>query len=213
MPLPKIYIVGDSISIQYGRFLERMLAERFEYRRKSGVDKALENLDVAMGANGGDSSMCLAFLTAMRDSADLEVDVLLLNCGLHDIKTTAATGEIQVPLEQYRQNLERIVQLVQTMKPILMWMRTTPVDEQQHNRRESSIHRFASDVDRYNAAADEVMASHGVEVIDLHGFTLSLGEPAELLYDGRHFQEPIQRLQAAYLAGRLDAWNAQRGGQ
>ena len=41
----KIYIIGDSISIQYGPHLEGYLKGVMAYSRKEGVDEALLNLD------------------------------------------------------------------------------------------------------------------------------------------------------------------------
>ena len=43
-------------------------------------------------------------------------------------------------------------------------------------------------------------------MIDLHGFTSGLGQ--NLTVDGRHFPEPFQRLQAAFLAGWVQGYFA-----
>lgn len=204
--LPRVFVLGDSISIHYGPHLKQMLAGRFHYARKSGDEAAMRNLDIPAGANGGDSNRCLKFLTAVRDTTGLDADLLLLNCGLHDLLTDPATKRQQVGLDRYRENLAQIVHVGRDLAGGLLWVRTTPVDEARHNREGETANRYARDVGRYNAAADEVMAHYGIDTIDLFAFTSSLGPPAELLYDGRHFHEPIRRLQAAYLAGRLDAW-------
>ena len=80
----KIYIVGDSISIQYGPHLQRCLQGIAEYSRKEGEEEALLNLDNPQGANGGDSSMALAFLKSKVRGGTLKADLILVNCGLHD---------------------------------------------------------------------------------------------------------------------------------
>ena len=202
----KIYIIGDSISIQYGPYLQAYLAGTIEYARKGGEEEALLNLDRPQGANGGDSGMVLSFLRAKAESGGIDADLLLVNCGLHDIKTDPATGERQVPIEAYAQHLRAIVDLSARMKPRLVWIRTTPCDEAVHNHAGMSFHRFAADCDAYNHVADQIMAESGVPVIDLHGFTRSLG--ADLYCDHVHFHEHIREKQAAYIAGWLVAFTA-----
>ena len=51
----KIYVIGDSISIQYGTYLESQLKGIMEYSRKGGIEEASVNFDHKTGANGGDS--------------------------------------------------------------------------------------------------------------------------------------------------------------
>lgn len=202
----RIYVIGDSISIQYGPYLEAMLAGQIGYGRKEGADEANLNLDVPVGANGGDSAMVLQFLTACREAGrELPGDAVVLNCGLHDIKMDPATRQRQVPLEAYESNLAAIATLVlDGLRRRLVWVRTTPCDERVHNARQKQFHRFSMDVLAYNAVADAVMAAHGVPSIDLHTFTLNLG--GELYCDHVHFHEPVRRQQAAFIAGWLLAW-------
>lgn len=203
--LPRVYVIGDSISLQYGDMLKTLLEGRFKYNRKSGSEEALRNLDLPAGANGGDSTRVLEHLTAWKQAGGLPADLLLLNCGLHDIKTHPATGRRQVDLPSYRANLRAIVELVQHhMHPALVWMRTTPCDETVHNKPHMDFHRFAADCETYNAAADHIMNEAGVPSIDLHDFTLRLGD--DLYCDHVHFHERVRRLQAAFLAGWLTHW-------
>ncbi|HEX7008979.1 MAG TPA: SGNH/GDSL hydrolase family protein [Phycisphaeraceae bacterium] len=202
MSLPCLFVLGDSISVQYGPHLERMLQGVCRYTRKTGEEQARKNLDVPRGANGGDSRMCLTFLRSLER---LDADVMLLNCGLHDIKSPPNGGPLQVPMDEYERNLHALVARVAQLGPDLIWVRTTPVDESQHNTPEMGFWRFNRDVDAYNAIADAVMAQHNVPVADLHTFTRSLGPLNELLHDGRHYIEPVQKLQAAFLAGYVQA--------
>ncbi len=201
MRLPRLYLIGDSISIHYWPYLKKYLHRIFVCSRKEGEEEALLNLDNPQGANGGDSSMVLAFLKAKQAAGGLDADVVLLNCGLHDIKTNPKTGARQVPIERYRLNLRRIVRLVRQMGPELVWVNTTPCDEAVHNRPGISFHRFSADCDSYNAAADKIMASLGVEIVDLHRFTRNLGQ--DLYCDHVHFREPVREKQAAYITGWL----------
>lgn len=195
-----LHLVGDSISIQYGPHLELHLAGRLGYSRKCGDHG---NLDQPQGANGGDSGMVLAYLRGCR-AAGLAWDALVINCGLHDIKTAPGTGQRQVPDDAYRANLEEIVLAARELAPRLVWIRTTPVVAAIHNARNSGFFRFEADQQRCNAIADAVMRAAGAPLIDLDGFTRSLGGD-EVFCDHVHFTEPVRALQAAFVAGSLQA--------
>ena len=67
-----VYIIGDSISIQYGPYLEKALKGIMTYARKEGEAESLLNLDNPQGANGGDSSMVLAYLHGLKQQGDLD---------------------------------------------------------------------------------------------------------------------------------------------
>lgn len=198
---PSCYLIGDSISIQYGPHLAAALLDRCRYHRKAGEDEARLDLDQPRGANGGDSGMVRAFLAARAADPDTpRHDLLLVNCGLHDIKIAKDSGAIAVDAASYRENLEAIVALAPRLADRLVWIRTTPVDDERHAGRTGfGFHRYQRDVATYNGIADAVMQAAGVTILDLHGFTLSCGE--ELFSDGVHFTAAVQQRQGAWLAG------------
>lgn len=204
MSLPRLFVIGDSISIHYGPYLEQYVQGQYQYARKQGTELALQNLDVPQGANGGDSSHVLEFLRMMQANGGIEADVLLLNCGLHDIKTDPGTGEKQVTPEHYEANLRSIIEITREMGLMTVWVRTTPVDESVHNHEQSSFYRFAADGEMYNVIGDAVMRAHEVPFVDLYTFTCNLGPG--LYCDHVHFHEHIRAKQAAYIAGWLQAY-------
>ncbi|GAB3704855.1 SGNH/GDSL hydrolase family protein [Spirosoma flavus] len=199
--LPKLYVIGDSISMRYGPFLEKYVQGVWQYDRKSDDGQAAKNLDVPVGANGGDSRMVLEYLKLKAPDKSFQPDILLLNCGLHDIKRNPETNTIQVDSASYRKNLEAIYQLLHKRNIRLVWMRTTSVEDERHNTRSKAFKRYARDLDAYNAIADEVMQKHGVSVIDLYTFTRSLG--SEHFVDHVHYDDFAMQLQAGYIAGFL----------
>ena len=207
----KLYVVGDSISIHYGPFLQKYLAGVMDYARKEGEAEALLNLDKPQGANGGDSSMVLAFLKGLANSGGLDADLLLINCGLHDIKRDLQTGKPQVALDDYEKNLRAIVAVANGMVVKLVWVRTTPCDEAVHNHSGMTVHRFADDCTAYNTVADRVMSQAGVPSIDLYTFTRNLGP--DLYCDHVHFHEHIREKQGAFIAGWLSGWLNELGYQ
>jgi hypothetical protein len=205
MSLPHLFVLGDSISMQYGPHLQVMLEGVMTYARKTGENEGegYADLDMPEGANGGDSQRVLQYLRFKAEHEDFHPDVLLVNCGLHDIKTDPETSAVQVELDAYRGNLAEIVKIGRQTAGTLVWVRTTPVDDEQHNTRAKAFKRFAKDLLAYNAVADEIMTSAGVASIDLFAFTNGLGPPAEVFCDHVHYPEPVQRLQAAFIAGYL----------
>jgi lysophospholipase L1-like esterase len=199
-----VYVIGDSISIQYGPYLKQYLVGVMDYARKEEGSEALLNLDNPQGANGGDSTMVLSFVKTLAKSGGIDADLLLVNCGLHDIKRNPETGKVQVSIDHYENTLRSILSTVRHMRPKLVWIRTTPCDEQVHNRPGMGFHRFSVDCAAYNTVADHVMSEAGVPSIDLHTFTCNLGP--DLYCDHVHFHEHIREKQGAFIAGWLNCW-------
>lgn len=194
--LPRLHVVGDSISMGYGPDLERMLRGLARYSRKPQLGDDPES------ANGRDSGAVLAYLVGLRAAERSGIDYLMINCGLHDVKRDPETGEPLTPLQQYVDNLRTITWYAREGTHTLIWVRTTPVVDSIHNSQPHlGFHRFASDVATYNAAADAVMLEARAHVIDLFGFTESLGR--DVYCDHVHFTPQVTRLQAAYVAGNL----------
>lgn len=192
--MKKLFVLGDSISIHYGPYLKKYLSGKMEYSRK-GEASETGDLNQVSDANGGDSGDVLDYL---QKTAEMEYDILLLNCGLHDIKVTDGR---QVELEQYRSNLEKILRLVDSRGKQVIWVTTTPVDDEQHHRCMKKFARFHADVRLYNQVAEEIMQKHQIPMIDLYHFTKQLGEGVYV--DHVHYIDSVRQLQAAYIAGAL----------
>ena len=204
MKLPSLFVIGDSISCYYGKYLEPMLAGKFVYDRKGGTNK-LENLDDCTdGINGGDSSMVLTYLRSVVKREFFKPDYLLLNCGIHDTKISG--NGLQIPLGQYRDNLESILTLTKTHGIKVIWVRTTPVNENTPHWSRNEIAKRKRDIEEYNQVSDEIMQSRTIPVLDLHQFTLNLGSDIFLNSDDSvHFSDTIAQLQASFIAGALCA--------
>ncbi len=196
----KLFVIGDSISMQYGPYLKAFVEDRFDYARKGEGGAEPADLNLGSDVNGGDSSLVLSYLKAMLEKG-FKTDILLLNCGLHDVKTDPASMAKQVPLELYESNLKEIARVLKKAKIKTVWVRTTHADESVHNKPGMGFWRFGKDVVAYNAVADAVIAGAGFPSIDLHEFTKRLG--GSPFCDHVHFNEDVRRLQAAFIAGHL----------
>ena len=199
--MKKIFVLADSISIHYGPFLEAYLQDTFMYDRK-GKDKECDDLDIGSSqVNGGDSSNVLEYLSL---EPDMEYDILLFNCGLHDIKTRE--GVRQISEEKYEKNLKEILERVLARGKKIIWVNSTPVDDQKHNNSSKSFQRYNEFVLKYNEIAKKVMDEKKIPIIDLYSFTNSLDLP--LYEDHVHFLEPVRKLHAAYIAGCIKTFEA-----
>lgn len=196
-----VFVIGDSVSIHYGPFLKKMINDKFNYDRKRGTHEALIDLDNPVGANAGDSRMVLSYLQE-EYKKNIKYDVLLLNCGLHDIRVDRKTHEIQVKIEEYKKNLIEITKLSKIMSNKFIWVGLTPVVDKIHNSRKEGFLRYSKDAKVYNNVALQVMKEYNVPCIDMYNFTKNLGE--DIYFDHVHYKEEIRKLQAAFIAGHLN---------
>jgi len=102
-------------------------------------------------------------------------NILLLNCGLHDIRIDRVTKRVQVKEWEYEENLNMVSGLALKMAEQVMWITTTPVMDVVHNRRSEGFLRYNKDVILYNGIADNVMGKYQISCVDLYTFTNSLG--------------------------------------
>ena len=199
----RLFILGDSISLQYGSELQKMLAGKFLIERKTGDSIAFKNLDIPIGANGGDSRMVLTYLRTQLNNSSFNPDLFLLNCGLHDVKRDPTTDKIAVNETDYRHHLEEIYTLISKKKIPLIWVRTTGIIDSIHQKNKG-FKRLIRDINRYNEIADEVFASKKVPAIDLYTITEMQGD--KRFVDHAHFTPEVRKVQAAFIAGFLTNW-------
>lgn len=196
--LKKLYVIADNISIHYEPYLKDFINEYYEYDRKgNSLERTLNSFD----KNGGDSNMVLAYLKKLLADG-FKTDVLLLNCGLHDIKVIDLENRTRkVSAELYRENLIEISKIAENCAEKTLWIQTTPIDDDHHMKHSYSFQRYNADVIKYNTIAEEVFSEAGMNVLDLYTFTGKLGK--ELYCDHVHFDDSIRELQGAFIAGSL----------
>ena len=202
----KVFVIGDSISMQYGPHLEKFLGDGYVYDRlrKNTLPFQAGN-DTLPFANGQDSRNVRKVVEGWKKNLPSSPDLLVLNCGLHDIKFHLDTQENQVPLADYRDNLSYIFTSTKEMNIAVLWVRTTPVVDSIHNKNpRRKFHRRAKDLDRYQQVADELCQQYGIPQVDLFDFTQRLGN--ERFVDHVHFDQETRALQGAYLAGIIHQW-------
>jgi acyl-CoA thioesterase-1 len=148
--LPRVLLIGDSVSIGY------ILAVRDLLKGKANVHR--------IPTNGGPTINGLANLAKWLDTG--KWDVIHFNWGLHDLKFMD-TGKQQVPLDDYGKNLRELVKQLKATGAKLIWCATTPVPEG-----DLKPMRKNSDVIAYNAVAKKIMDEVGVAIDDLYAYAL-----------------------------------------
>jgi len=154
--LPRVLLIGDSISIGY------TLSVRAALKGVANVHR--------IPTNGGPTSKGLEHIEDWLGTSMW--DVVHFNWGLHDLcyrhpksKTQGSrdkvNGTVTHTVEEYAANLEKLVLRMKKTGSQLVFATTTPVPKGEAGRK-------VGDDLRYNKAARAVMKKHGVPINDLH---------------------------------------------
>ncbi len=156
-PLPRVLLLGDSISMGYHGTVVAALDDEAEVIRPKGncegTTKGVAAIERWLALDGGD------------------FDIVHFNFGLHDLKRVGADGRNsndpadrnQADLETYTRQLRVITEAILASGATPIFATTTPVPEGG-----VKPHRDPEDVDRYNAAAIEIMREFGIAIDDLN---------------------------------------------
>ncbi|MBW7895979.1 MAG: SGNH/GDSL hydrolase family protein [Opitutaceae bacterium] len=147
--LPRVLLIGDSISLGYTPFVRELL------RATANVHRIPDN--------GGATTLGLVMLDKWLGPEPWHV--IHFNFGLHDI-TRLPSGTVRTTPDTYAANLRTLVTRLQRTGARLIFATTTPVPGRTINPT-----RDEADVLAVNARATAVMRELGVTINDLHAFT------------------------------------------
>lgn len=178
--LPRVLLIGDSISIGYTLDVRELL------KGKANVHRIPEN--------GGPTINGLEKIDEWL--ADGQWDAIHFNWGLHDLKYMD-DGKHQVGMEDYEKNLDRLVTTMKKSGAKLIWASTTPVPDAK-----VSPPRKSADVIAFNQSAARVMEKHAVPTDDL--YSLALPRLAEIQRPANvHFTDAGSRVLAEQVAAEI----------
>ena len=180
--LPRVLLIGDSISVGYTVGVRQQLAG------KANVHRIPEN--------GGPTARGVANIDAWL--GDVDWDVVHFNWGLHDIKYMD-DGERQVSKEDYAANLRSLVARMKETGATLIWATTTPVPAG-----DEITSRRPEDVPAYNAIAREIMSEERIMINDLYAFALPQLEELQRVQNV-HFTEAGSAALAEQVAESIKA--------
>jgi lysophospholipase L1-like esterase len=175
--LPRVLLIGDSISIGYTLPVRELLKGKANLHRipenAAHTDNGVKKLDGWLGNS--------------------KWDVIHFNFGLHDLKIME-DGKHQVSLEQYEANLRTIVARLEKTGARLIWTATTPVPAGK-----LTPPRKSEDVALFNAAARRVMEEAGLAIDDLYAFAMPRSKEIQRP-ENVHFTEEGSRVLAGAVA-------------
>lgn len=179
--LPRVLLIGDSISIGYTLATRQMLQGKANLHR--------------IPTNGGPTTRGLQSIDKWL--GDSKWDVIHFNWGLHDLKYIG--DKRQVPPEEYEKNLTRLVARLKKTGAKLIWCSTTPVPKGPVKPRRSN-----DDVLKYNAIAKRIMRKHDVPTNDLYTYAK---ERLDKIQRPRnvHFTPAGSKVLAKKVAGDIEA--------
>ncbi|WP_298865783.1 GDSL-type esterase/lipase family protein [uncultured Gimesia sp.] len=137
--LPRVLLIGDSISIGYTVTVRKQLAGKANVLR--------------IPENAGQSSNGVQRLSHWLSHQ--KWDVIHFNWGLHDCFRN-------ISLDQYKTNLKTIIKTLKSTDAKLIWANSTPIPENNPWEAVAGIEK------KYNSAAKAIMLNNGIMINDLH---------------------------------------------
>lgn len=185
--LPRVLLIGDSISMGYTVDVREML------KGKANVHR--------IPTNGGPTSRGIESIKDWLGTS--KWDVIHFNWGLHDLKyintdpskladPKSGGAHPQVSLADYEKNLTELVKIMQATGAKLIWCNTTHVPA-------GVTGRIEGDETKYNEAAARVMTAAGIPTDDLRAHALA--KPEAQLPANVHYSPEGSR----YLAEKVSA--------
>lgn len=144
--LPRVLLIGDSISIGYTLPTRKLLEGKANVHR--------------IPTNGGPTKNGVANIAKWLGTS--KWDVIHFNWGIHDLKYMP-DGKRQVEPADYEANLRSLVATLKKTGAKLIWATTTPIPEGELNPP-----RKFGQVKEYNDIAARVMKENGIAIDDLN---------------------------------------------
>ena len=148
--LPRVLVIGDSISMNYHRSTKEELKGIANYHR---IDE-----------NGGPAErgvVCSELWLGDYLQKGFQWDLIQFNHGLHDLirpydEKTKEWGKHRFTLDEYKKNLLTVIKILKQSGAKLMWCDTSPIP----NSRLASYGRKNGDALIFNNAAKEVLKDY-----------------------------------------------------
>ncbi len=193
LSLPRVLIIGDSISIGYYPFVQELLKDKAIVQHNPGnaehTGTGLEKVNEWLGSG--------------------QWDVIHFNWGLWDLcyrhpdspvygNRDKENGELTNTTKQYKRNLQELVKILQARGDCLIWANTTPVPP-------GEAGRFEDDAIKYNRAALTIMKKNRIRVNDLFGYMLPHWQKYQVSPGDVHYTPEGYRFLAEKVAEQISA--------
>jgi len=178
LKIPKILIIGDSISLGYTPMIKEYFGDKARISHNPG--------------NAGDTSRGLENIKEWVGDEDW--DIIQFNWGLWDLcyrspesklygNRDKVNGEITFSIDEYKANLDSIVTILKKISDAkLIFVTTTYVPENEAGR-------YTKDVEKYNAAGKDIMKKHSVLINDIYETSIAIHKKNGLGSDDVHYTD------------------------
>jgi len=185
--LPRVLLIGDSISIGYTLPTRAILVGKANVHRPP--------------TNCGNTTRCLRYIDQWL--GDGHWDVIHFNFGIHDIKCPKRDGVNETHIDQYKKNLQDVVARLTKTGATLTWCSTTQSPE-------AVCGAPAEDFVTYNAAAKKIMEENKIQINDLYSFSLPRLKEIQIPVNS-HFHAKGSKLLAGQVAAAIQKALDKRG--
>lgn len=163
--LPRVLLIGDSISMGYTVPVRKLLEGKANVHR--------------IPANGGPTSRGLANIEKWL--GDGKWDLIHFNWGIHDLRHMD-DGKRQVEPADYERNLRSLVARLKSTGATLIWASITPIPDPP-----LKPERTFGDETEYNRIAAVIMRENDIPINDLHAWISPRFEELQMPQD-LHYQ-------------------------
>lgn len=175
-PEPVVMVIGDSVSIQWTPSARRALCGEIVVQHESGISDEPEapekscdipNVLHQIGRPANNGCAASALFGALPRLEQWRYNVILFNAGLHDTQyhhTVWKNGDVTytcggpTPLDEYRNSLEHIADLLVQRADAVVFVMTTPVSAG------NNLNPVGEEVS-YNQVLKDVAREHGFYIL------------------------------------------------
>lgn len=184
----RVALIGDSIRLFSESFVRSSLPAKFEV--SSPTINCKSSRDVALGIQDW--------------IPPATVDMVHINCGLHDIRYDPGRNRPVSSPSEYTANLRSAFAYLTGIGVSVIWATSTPVNKTVPDSIE--VPRWhPADVVAYNQMSVEIALSFGFQINDLHGRLSEAAVDDLLLPDGVHFNRAGNELIGKHVAAAIQA--------
>lgn len=185
----RVALIGDSIRLHAEPFVRDCLPQRFQLQ--SPAVNCRSSHDVVAGIR--------AWVPPGT------VDIVHVNCGLHDVRHDPGRDRPVSSLREYADNLRNTFAYLAGIGASVIWATSTPVSEGGHA---GGYRWFLADLVEYNQLSSALAREFAFQVNDLYGRLSTMPVEALLLPDGVHFNDAGNQLIGQYVADAIQACGA-----